>query len=68
MKVEIGTYLIIKKASWTKLNEQSLIILSFDEEDVYYRYVNEKTVRQRSMFNFCDVELVPLTTLTEELL
>ena len=68
MKVEIGTYLIIKKASWTKLNEQSLIILSFDEEDVYYRYVNEKTVRQRSMVNFCDVELVPLTTLTEELL
>lgn len=64
-----GNYLIVKKAFWTKSNEPIITIVNIIEgEEVYYKYFNEPIVREREFFDFFQIEIVPLTSLTEQLI
>ena len=67
-----GRYLIIKPASWTRMNDSIMTILEVDSnEDIikyFYSSDDAKIVRERDFCDFNDITIVLTSSLTEELI
>ena len=67
-----GRYLIIKPASWTRMNDSIMTILEVDSnEDIikyFYSSDDAKIVRERVFCDFNDITIVLTSSLTEELI
>jgi hypothetical protein len=66
-----GTYLITSPAHWTKSGASILIIKRVDSEEdvVVYSYLDDEDhYYRRDFFDFCSIEIVPITSLTAVLI
>lgn len=79
MKLEVGKYIIVKHTHWSISNAEMITIVSVDtdgglfgdEDEVQYFYTGidkDGKTRCRSLYEFMDMELIPSSSLLEELL
>jgi hypothetical protein len=72
MNYQPGTYLIIKPTHWIKSGASILIIECVDtnNELIVYRYSDDENnkYRERDVYDFSDIEIVPITSLTAVLI
>ena len=72
MNLAPGKYLIVTRAHWTREDSKVLIIEAIDKQAdvILYWYPEDKegSLRERDYFDFNNIELVPLSSLIEELI